>query len=156
MAYCAVSSRRMAAATAPTITTGIGETPETRRASTAAPSRRSLAANSSTLIAMRDNRVRTAGASPAAVPASRSTASIVACVVEPVISVVGGRLARCTRCSAFCKAIAAIPAKPVSSASGLSASSNGPKRHREPEEGRQQNELDREHDAQRGPAAPVR
>src|SRR5262245_4096418 len=42
------------------------------------------------------------------------------------MSVVGGRFARCTRCRAFCKAIAAIPAKPVSSASGLSASSNGP------------------------------
>src|SRR5215467_7208684 len=85
------------------------------------------AANRSTLTATRDNRVRTALASPAAVPASRSTASIVAWVVEPVISVVGGRLARCTRCSAFCKAIAAIPAKPVSSAIGLSASAKGPK-----------------------------
>jgi hypothetical protein len=48
------------------------------------------------------------------------------CVVEPVMIVVGGRLARCTRCSAFCIAIAAIPAKPVNSASGLSASSKGP------------------------------
>src|SRR5215470_13769081 len=93
-----------------------------RRAPAAQP-----AANRSTLTATRDNRVRTAAASPAAVPASRSTASIVAWVVEPVISVVGGRLARCTRCSAFCKAIAAIPAKPVSSAIGLSASAKGPK-----------------------------
>src|SRR5262249_36357237 len=115
----------MRAAT-PQITTGRARhqkpVSKKRRAPAAQP-----AANRSTLTATRDNRVRTAAASPAAVPASRSTASIVAWVVEPVISVVGGRLARCTRCSAVCKAIAAIPAKPVSSAIGLSASAKGPK-----------------------------
>jgi hypothetical protein len=41
--------------------------------------------------------------------------------------VVGGALARCTRWSAFCSAIAAMLAKPVSRASGLSGSANGPK-----------------------------
>ena len=96
---------------------------------------------------MRENRVRTAGASSGATPASRSTASSVACMVEPVINIVGGRLARCTRCSAFCKAIAAIPAKPVSSAAGLSASANGPNRTASMKKAASRTTSDGEHDA---------
>ena len=72
---------------------------------------------------------------------------MVACVVLPVISVVGGRLARCTRCTAFCSAMAAMPAKPVSSAAGLSGSGNGPNETASAKNANRERDLGREQDA---------
>jgi hypothetical protein len=79
------------------------------------------------LSATRTKRARISAVFPALGAISRSTASIVACVVLPVMIVVGGALARCTRWSAFCSAIAAMPAKPVSRSERTVGSANAPK-----------------------------